>query len=95
MIILCVNGDIGEGIDNDPDPIALDARQRELYLPSAGTAGGHGGLRASIYIMYRLEPPQGDLPRKWPPNFGSVVRRSGTKKAGVENTGPCLYGSPS
>lgn len=49
MIILCVNGDIGEGIDNDPDPIALHARQRELYLPSAGTAGGHGGLRASIY----------------------------------------------
>jgi len=41
MIILCVNGDIADGIDNDPDPIALAARQRELYLPSAGTAGGH------------------------------------------------------
>jgi len=63
MIILCVNGDIGEGIDNDPDPIALHARQRELYLPSTGarTAGGHGGLRSSIYIMYRLEPHQAEI----------------------------------
>ncbi len=33
MIILCVDGEIGEGVDNDPDPIALHARQRELDVP--------------------------------------------------------------
>ena len=48
----------------------------------------------SIYIGIVWSRLRGFPPGSGPRFPGSVGRRSGTKKAGVENTGLCLFGSP-